>query len=90
MTAVEKPEGYDFREKRADKENKAALWTAQDAIYNTAERIKSESVTQLVVYWWARNAEGDEVMHWTNATTSLAEHALLLQKALSALMSPKG
>lgn len=90
MTAVEKPEGYEFREKRADKANKASLWTAQDAIYSTAERIKDEDVTQLVVYWWSRNAEGNEILHWTNATTCLAEHALLLQKALSALMAPKG
>ena len=85
-----KPEGYDLREKRAGRDSNAGIWTAQDAIYNTAERIAKEDVTQLVVYWWAREADGSEILHWTNATTSIAERALLLQKALSALMAPKG
>ena len=90
MTTVEKPDGYEFREKRADKENKAALWTAQDAIYNTSERIRDKDVTQFVAYWWERGPDGSEYLRWSNATTNLAEHALLLQKALSALMAPKG
>lgn len=85
-----KPEGYDLREKRAGKASDATQWTAQDAIYNTAERIMDQDVSQLVAYWWERKPDGKEVLHWTNATTSLAEHALLLQKALSALMAPKG
>lgn len=86
----EKPDGYGLREKRANKANDAKQWTAQDAIYNTAERIRDQDVSQLVVYWWERKPDGKEVMHWTNATTNLAEHALLLQKALTALMAPKG
>lgn len=85
-----KPDGYDLREKRADKANDAKQWTPQDAIYSTAERISDQDVSQLVVYWWERKPDGSEVMHWTNATSSLAEHALLLQKALTALMAPKG
>lgn len=86
---VDKPEGYDLREKRADKANDAGVWTAQDAVYSTAQRIKDQNVSQLVVYWWERKPDGSEVMHWTNATTNIAEHALLLQKALHALMAPK-
>lgn len=87
---IDKPEGYDLREKRADKNVDAGQWTAQDAIFNTAQRIKSQDVSQLVVYWWERRPDGSEVMHWTNATTNTAEHCLLLQKAMSALMAPKG
>lgn len=87
MSEVEKPEGYDLREKRADKNSDACQWTPQDAIYNTSQRIKEQDVTQLVVYWWERKPDGKEVLHWTNATTSTAEHALILQKALNALLN---
>lgn len=88
MSDIEKPEGYDLREKRANKSDDAKQWTPQDAIYNTAERIKEQNVTQLIVYWWERTPDGKELLHWTNATTSTAEHALLLQKALAVLVQP--
>lgn len=88
MSDIEKPAGYDLREKRADKSSDARQWTPQDAIYNTSERIKDQNVTQLIVYWWERKPDGKEVLHWTNATTSTAEHALLLQKALAVLVQP--
>lgn len=86
MTDVIKPEGYDLREKRADKNSDARQWTPQDAVYSTAERIKSKNVPQFCAYWWEREPDGREILRWSNATTSTAEHALLLQKALAALI----
>lgn len=87
MTNVEKPDGFDLREKRSEKADDCRLWTPQDAIYDTSMRIKGMDVTQLVVYWWERLPNGIEVMHFTNATSCTAEHALLLQKALHHLIS---
>lgn len=86
---IVKPEGYDLREKRAGKASDAAQWTAQDAVYSTYERIKDAKVSQWVAYWWEVNPDGSESLRYTNATTSSAEHALLLQKGLNALMNPK-
>lgn len=86
---VEKPEGYDLREKRADKEADARKWTARDAVYSTSQRMANQDVTEFVAYWWERLPDGSEVMHFSNATSSTAEHALLLQKALHALLQPK-
>lgn len=89
MNEVSKPEGYDLREKLADRSQDAKDWTPADAIYNTAQRIKDQDVTQLVVYWWERQEDGSERLHYTNCTTDLAEHALLLQKGLNFLLSRK-
>lgn len=87
MSDVEKPEGYDLREKRADKASDAKKWTPPDALYSSAERIKGKEITQLVAYWWERQEDGSERLRWSNATTSNAEHALLLQKALNFVLN---
>lgn len=86
---VPKPEGFDLREKRAAKTDDAELWTAEDAIYSTFQRIKGKDITQLVVYWWERHEDGAEYLHYTNATSDFAEHAFLLQKGLNHLLTPK-
>lgn len=80
--SIEKPAGYDLREKRAEKEAKSSAWTAEDAVYSTHDRIKGKDITQFVAYWWERMPDGSEVMHFSNATSNKAEQVLLLSKAL--------
>lgn len=83
---IDEPEGYDLREKRAGKNGDAKQWTPQDALYSTHQRMQGKEVTQFVAYWWEKQPDGSELLHWSNATTSTAEHALILQKGLHALL----
>jgi hypothetical protein len=84
--SIEKPEGYDLREKRAYKNQDARDWTPADALYGAHERTKDQEVTQLIVYWWEKQPDGSEVLKYSSSTQSTAEHAYILQKALSVLL----
>ena len=84
---VPKPEGYELREKRGAKAGNASTWTPADAVYFASKDIQNAQVSELVVYWWAKGPDGEEYLHFSNATSSKAEHAFLLQRALHALLS---
>lgn len=88
LRVVPKPVGFELRDKRSEKANDASRWTPADAIYDASQRIAGREVTQLVVYWWEKDSTmgGREVLKWANATTGIAEHGWLLQKALNALV----
>lgn len=86
LRLVPKPDGYELRDKRSTKEDDPSVWTPADALYDASERIRGKDVSQLVVYWWERKPDGREVMMWANATTGIAEHGWLLQKALHSLL----
>lgn len=47
MHLVPKPEGYDLRDKRSDKENDATKWGVRDALYSASECMtdKCDAVT---------------------------------------------
>lgn len=85
---LEKPLGFELHDKRATKASDPASWTPADAVYDASLRMQGKEVTQLVVYWWEKQ-EGREVLKWSNATSGIAEHGWLLQRALNALMEPK-
>jgi hypothetical protein len=81
---VQKPEGFDLREKRASKNGRASDWTPADAVYEASRAIKDKEVSELVVYWWEKDPEtGDRFLKFCNATSSRPEHSYLLQKALA-------
>jgi len=88
LRLVEKPQGYELRDRRSNKTEDPSQWTPADAVYDASERIRGKEVTQLVVYWWERE-NGREVLKWAVATSGIAEHGWLLQKALQELLSPK-
>lgn len=87
MELVPKPEGFEFREARADKSGQSRDWKPVDAMYEAYQRVSKEDVTQLVCYWWEKDKEGNEILNFSQSTESLAEHSLLLQKALHHLLN---
>lgn len=88
LRLVPKPEGFELRDKRSEKDKNPARWTPADAIYDASQRMQLYEATQLVVYWWEKREDGRERLNWANATLSHAEHAYMLQKALDALLRP--
>lgn len=86
MHLVPKPEGFDIRDKRAEKSGKADEWTPQDAVYEASQRI--ENATQLVCLWWEKQPDGREILMYSQSTKSRAEHAYLLHKALNDVLDP--
>lgn len=87
-TQIEKPEGFDLRLKRADKVRDSSKWTPADALYEAYERVKNQRATELAVYWWAPLKDNPDRfrLHFAVSTTSVAEHAFLLQTALQKLL----
>ncbi len=82
MKLVPKPQGFEFRDKRSTKSGNGSDWTPADALYDASQRTEGKEVTQMVVYWWEMDEKGREVLRFSQSTTSRAEHAYLLQKAL--------
>lgn len=78
---VDKPEGFDLREKRAGKAKDGSLWTPEDALFDAAEQIKGKAVKQLLVCWVVEEEGGKLTFSYSQSTTSLAERLLLLRRA---------
>lgn len=59
MRMVEKPEGYDLRDKRAEKSGQGVDWNPQDALYDASQRIQKMDVEALIVVWRERLPNGE-------------------------------
>lgn len=51
MKIVDKPEGFDLRDKRSDKSNKGAEWTPQDALFDASKTIATQDCSDIIVVW---------------------------------------
>lgn len=84
MKPVPKPEGFEMRDKRSTKSNKASDWTPSDALYSASTRIAGKRVDDLVVYWWeVDEGSGDRILRFAQSSTSPAEHCYLLHSAIT-------
>jgi hypothetical protein len=60
LKAVEKPHGFELREKRADKLNDGSKWLPEDALFDASEQLKSQPPSgALVVAWYTRLENGN-------------------------------
>lgn len=57
MKVVPKPEGFDLRNRRSDRTNKAYDWLAQDVLYDASTLIPPEAKTCIVI-WQEENDDG--------------------------------
>lgn len=49
MKIVPRPEGYDLRSKRSDRNGDGALWKPTDALYDAYEQIKDREDVECIV-----------------------------------------
>lgn len=75
---VEKPEGFDLRDARADKSHDAKDWTPADALYSASESQREKPAVTLVVAWTYRDAKGDLRLSYCNASKGNEETIALL------------
>lgn len=50
-SVIEKPLGFELRDKRSDKTRKSDDWTAQDALFDASQAIKGGEVEDVVILW---------------------------------------
>lgn len=58
MKLVDKPEGFDFRDKRSDKSRNGSDWEPRDAIYAASETFKNKEIDAVIVIYRERLSEG--------------------------------
>lgn len=87
LKLVPKPEGFDLRNARADKTNQAKDWQPADAIYWASQKASQVEMTQVMVVWWEKQADGTEKLNFSHSTQSAAERLLLLQSMVHAMLN---
>jgi hypothetical protein len=60
LKLVPQPEGYELRDKRSDKTNKASDWEVQDALYDASQQCMRVDVKALLVLYFEVDAEGNK------------------------------
>lgn len=59
LKLVPKPDGYELREKRANKKENCELWLPEDALHSASKRMAAEPpVLAAVVAWYCRDEKG--------------------------------
>lgn len=86
MKLVAKPEGFELRNKRSDKERDAALWNPQDALYDASQEIAKQEVDACIVIWRERHADDSMEVHYRIAGPE-GSALILIMKALGRLMN---
>lgn len=59
LKLVSQPEGFEFRDKRSDKTNKASDWTPFDALYDVQQKMLEQNTKAVVISWFAEDEEGE-------------------------------
>lgn len=77
---IPKPDGFDLRNRRAEKAADGSQWTAGDALYDARHRQKSSpnEVKELVVYWVEKKSDGTRILRYASACKDYNEHLALL------------
>ncbi len=79
---IPKPAGFDLRNKRSNKSNKASDWTPADALYAAHLAVKENGAQELIVLWWEPQSDGTRYLRWRMACTKTAEMTHLLYNGL--------
>jgi hypothetical protein len=78
MTDVEKPFGFDLRDKRSDKSNSAKDWLPADALFAASVQSAEDKTDTVLVLWRERLPEGGWILHWRAAGPEDSVAALLI------------
>jgi hypothetical protein len=67
MKLVPKPDGYELRAKRADKNDSAKEWTAADTLYHAQQHMQNAECC--IVTWYERVPDaGVKLKYWVSQT----------------------
>lgn len=58
MKLIPKPEGFELRDKRADKSGDGADWQVGDAVYDAQQEINKVDCNAVLVIWQKVEADG--------------------------------
>lgn len=58
LKLVQKPEGFELRDKRSDKSGQGADWLPVDALYSVQQRLADKNCSALMVVWREVNPDG--------------------------------
>ncbi len=58
LKLVPKPEGFDLRTRRADKQESCEAWEPRDALYEASKEMEGKEVTACVVIWRETTKDG--------------------------------
>lgn len=65
MKLVPKPDGFDLREKRADKHADGSKWLPEDALFDASESLKkTPPVVAFLVAWYTRAPSGNLLLKY--------------------------
>jgi hypothetical protein len=80
---IPEPEGFELREKRAERSGSARDVTPLDALFDAYERVKSNPKVQcLFVCWYELSENGLPVLKWSSASDWSRGTAALLADAV--------
>lgn len=86
MKLIDKPEGFELRDRRSDKSNLGSEWTVQDALYDASQEMAKQDTTDAIVVWRERVAEGKYLTHFRFAGQSDCNGPALLLGGLGKIM----
>lgn len=61
---ITKPEGFDLRDHRSDKNNDGALWLPSDALYEASIASAKDKTDSVLIIWREKSKDGGHFTHW--------------------------
>ena len=79
LEIVPKPEGYELRERRAEKKGSGMEWKPLDALYSASQHMHGEypPTVACAVVWYTRTTEGKLTLKWDIAYETERAHVAL-------------
>jgi hypothetical protein len=78
---VPKPEGYELRTRRADKQESCEAWEPRDALYEASNLMDGKDVRACVVIWQEVDGKGETRIHARRAGPADLTARITMQKA---------
>jgi len=89
LKAVPKPEGFDLRNARADREHDGSKWLPADALYDAHEEMAKVKVERaMLIAWWQRNEDGKVTLNYRSYAEHDQQNVALCSVLLSYLTAP--
>lgn len=81
MKLVPKPEGYELRTRRADKQESCEKWEPRDALYEASHLMQGKDVDACVVIWREADGKGGHSIKARRAGPADLTARITMQKA---------
>jgi hypothetical protein len=81
LDAVNKPEGYELRTHRAEKQETCEAWEPRDALYEAQQLMEGKQVSSCVVIWREVDGKGNSEIRARRAGPADETARITMQKA---------